>query len=66
MIPLGGYVQMKGQDDSKPTLVETGDDSYNTKNLGKKNYHIICRSICKLYFSSYFYTFSIALMGAKL
>ncbi len=31
MIPLGGYVQMKGQDDSNPTLVETGDDSYNTK-----------------------------------
>jgi len=31
MIPLGGYVQMKGQDDSKPTLVETGNDSYNTK-----------------------------------
>lgn len=36
MIPLGGYVQMKGQDDSNPTLVETGDDSYNTKNLGKE------------------------------
>ncbi|WP_198305250.1 RIP metalloprotease RseP [Arcobacter vandammei] len=31
MIPLGGYVQMKGQDDSKPTLVESGNDSYNTK-----------------------------------
>lgn len=31
MIPLGGYVRMKGQDDSKPTLVESGNDSYNTK-----------------------------------
>ena len=35
MIPLGGYVQMKGQDDSKPTLVEIGNDSYNTKTFGK-------------------------------
>ena len=31
LIPLGGYVQMKGQDDSKPTLLEDGNDSYNTK-----------------------------------
>ncbi len=31
MIPLGGYVQMKSQDDSNPTLVENGEDSYNTK-----------------------------------
>ena len=31
LIPLGGYVQMKGQDDSKPTLLEEGNDSYNTK-----------------------------------
>ena len=31
LIPLGGYVKMKGQDDSKPTLVEQGNDSYNNK-----------------------------------
>lgn len=31
LIPLGGYVQMKGQDDSKPSLQEAGDDSYNNK-----------------------------------
>ncbi len=31
LIPLGGYVRMKGQDDSKPNLVEDGNDSYNTK-----------------------------------
>ena len=31
LIPLGGYVKMKGQDDSKPTLIEDGNDSYNTK-----------------------------------
>ncbi|MDY0117156.1 MAG: RIP metalloprotease RseP [Sulfurimonadaceae bacterium] len=31
MIPLGGYVQMKGQDDSDPTKKSYDDDSYNTK-----------------------------------
>lgn len=31
MIPLGGFVQMKGQDDTKPSLVENGLDSYNQK-----------------------------------
>lgn len=31
LIPLGGYVKMKGQDDSNPALIEEGFDSYNTK-----------------------------------
>jgi len=31
LIPLGGYVKMKGQDDSNPTATSTDDDSYNTK-----------------------------------
>ncbi|MEA2028111.1 MAG: RIP metalloprotease RseP [Campylobacterota bacterium] len=30
-IPLGGYVQMKGQDDSDPTKVSYDDDSYTSK-----------------------------------
>lgn len=30
-IPLGGYVQMKGQDDSDPTKISTDIDSYNSK-----------------------------------
>ena len=30
-IPLGGYVKMKGQDDSDPSNVSYDDDSYNTK-----------------------------------
>ena len=30
-IPLGGYVKMKGQDDSDPTAVSYDDDSYNVK-----------------------------------
>ena len=31
MIPLGGYVKMKGQDDSDPTKKSFDEDSYNTK-----------------------------------
>ncbi len=31
MIPLGGYVKMKGQDDSDPANISLDDDSYNTK-----------------------------------
>ena len=30
-IPLGGYVKMKGQDDSDPTKKSLDEDSYNTK-----------------------------------
>ncbi|QSZ41604.1 RIP metalloprotease RseP [Sulfurimonas aquatica] len=30
-IPLGGYVRMKGQDDSDPTKKSYDEDSYNTK-----------------------------------
>ena len=38
LIPLGGYVQMKGQDDKNPSLKEDGEDSYNTKkHYSKKN-----------------------------
>ncbi len=31
LIPLGGYVKMKGQDDSDPTLRSSDIDSYNSK-----------------------------------
>jgi regulator of sigma E protease len=31
MIPLGGYVQMKGQDDTDPSAVSLDSDSYNVK-----------------------------------
>ena len=30
-IPLGGYVKMKGQDDSDPTAISYDEDSYNIK-----------------------------------
>ncbi|MEJ2468836.1 MAG: site-2 protease family protein, partial [Campylobacterales bacterium] len=30
-IPLGGYVRMKGQDDTDPTKISADADSYNSK-----------------------------------
>jgi len=36
MIPLGGYVKMKGQDDSDPTNNNYDDDSYTTKKPWQK------------------------------
>ncbi|MDQ7067911.1 MAG: RIP metalloprotease RseP [Sulfurimonas sp.] len=35
-IPLGGYVRMKGQDDSDPTKKSFDDDSYNVKTPTQK------------------------------
>ena len=64
MIPLGGYVQMKGQDDSKPTLVETGDDSYNTKKPWQRIIILFAGPFANFILAAILY-FSIALMGAK-
>ena len=36
IIPLGGYVKMKGQDDLNPNEISYDDDSYNTKAPWKK------------------------------
>ncbi len=36
LIPLGGYVKMKGQDDSDPTKKSFDGDSYNTKQPWQK------------------------------
>ena len=35
-VPLGGYVQMKGQDDSDPSLKSNDPDSYNVKSPWQK------------------------------
>ncbi len=36
LIPLGGYVKMKGQDDLDPTKISYDDDSYNSKKPWQK------------------------------
>ncbi|HKM19548.1 MAG TPA: RIP metalloprotease RseP [Aliarcobacter sp.] len=64
IIPLGGYVQMKGQNDSKPTLVESGDDSYNTKKPWQRIIILFAGPFANFLLAAILY-FSIALMGAK-
>ncbi|PRM90834.1 RIP metalloprotease RseP [Aliarcobacter cryaerophilus] len=64
MIPLGGYVQMKGQNDSNPTLVESGDDSYNTKKPWQRIIILFAGPFANFILAAILY-FGIALMGAK-
>ena len=63
LIPLGGYVKMKGQDDTNPALVESGNDSYNTKNHGKELLYYFAGPFTN--FLCLVIYFSIALMGAS-
>ena len=64
LIPLGGYVQMKGQNDSNPTLVESGDDSYNTKKPWQRIIILFAVPLANFIVAAILY-FRIALMGAK-
>lgn len=64
LIPLGGYVKMKGQDDSKPSLVEAGDDSYNTKHPWQRIIILFAGPFANFILAAILY-FSIAMMGAS-
>ena len=63
LIPLGGYVQMKGQDDRNPSLKEDGDDSYNTKMPWQRIIILFAGPFANFLLAAILY-FSIALMGA--
>jgi regulator of sigma E protease len=63
LIPLGGYVQMKGQDDRNPSLKEEGDDSYNTKMPWQRIIILFAGPFANFLLAAILY-FSIALMGA--
>ncbi|MDB2562724.1 RIP metalloprotease RseP [Sulfurimonas sp.] len=41
MIPLGGYVKMKGQNDADPSQVSLDDDSYNTKTPAQRIFILV-------------------------
>jgi len=64
LIPLGGYVQMKGQDDSKPSLVEDGDDWYNTKKPWQRIIILLAGPFANFILAAILY-FAIAIMGAS-
>ena len=63
-IPLGGYVQMKGQDDSDPTIKNYDRDSYMTKTplqkiailLGGPGFNILLAFLIYLFISFYGWT----------
>ena len=55
---------MKGQNDSNPTLVESGDDSYNTKKPWQRIIILFAGPFANFILADILY-FGIALMGAK-
>ncbi len=64
LIPLGGYVKMKGQDDTKPGLVEAGDDSYNNKKPWQRIIILFAGPLANFILAAILY-FTIAILGAN-
>ncbi len=64
LIPLGGYVKMKGQDDTKPALSEEGEDSYNTKKPWQRIIILFAGPFANFLLAGILF-FTIALMGAS-
>ena len=62
MIPLGGYVKMKGQDDSDPTKLNYDDDSYNTKTPFQRIFILLAGPLANFILAFFLYFF-IALGG---
>lgn len=62
MIPLGGFVKMKGQDDSDPTKMSTDDDSYNTKTPAQRIFILLAGPLANFVLAFVLYFF-IALGG---
>jgi len=61
-IPLGGYVKMKGQDDSDPTKKSFDTDSYNTKTPLQKIFILLAGPVANFVIAYVLYFF-IALGG---
>jgi regulator of sigma E protease len=55
---------MKGQDDSNPALIESGDDSYNTKKPWQRIIILLAGPFANFLLAAILY-FSIAIMGAS-
>ncbi len=64
LIPLGGYVQMKGQNDSDPSLKEEGDDSYNNKKPWQRIIILFAGPFANFLLAAILY-FAIAIIGAS-
>lgn len=64
LIPLGGYVKMKGQDDTDPSLIEEGDDSYNNKKPWQRIIILFAGPFANFILAGILY-FIIAIIGAS-
>jgi regulator of sigma E protease len=62
-IPLGGYVKMKGQDDSDPTLKSMDADSYNAKKPWQRIIILLAGPVANLILAFFVYLL-IAMSGA--
>ena len=62
-IPLGGYVKMKGQDDTNPTLKSNDKDSYNTKKPWQRIIILLAGPLANLILAFFVYL-TIAISGA--
>jgi regulator of sigma E protease len=65
VIPLGGYVKMKGQDDSNPAHKSFDDDSYNVKTPIQKIFILLAGPIANFVLAFLLY-FVIALGGPNI
>ncbi len=63
-IPLGGYVKMKGQDDTDPTKVSYDPDSYNVKPPWQRILILLAGPFFNFMLAFFLY-YAIALMGAN-
>ncbi|MDF1874508.1 RIP metalloprotease RseP [Sulfurimonas sp. SAG-AH-194-I05] len=64
MIPLGGYVKMKGQDDADPSKISLDDDSYNTKTPAQRIFILLAGPAANFVLAFVLY-FVIALGGPQ-
>lgn len=65
LIPLGGYVRMKGQDDSDPTKKSYDSDSYNVKTPLQKIFILLAGPFANFVLAFFLY-FVIALGGPNI
>lgn len=64
-IPLGGYVKMKGQDDSDPSKKSSDDDSYNSKTPQQRIFILLAGPFANFLLAFVLY-FAIALGGPQI
>jgi len=64
MIPLGGYVQMKGQEDMDPAAMSKDDDSYNVKKPWQRIFILMAGPFAN-FLIAFFLFWAIGLGGPK-